>query len=79
MIFPLLKLIIWLAGIGVIVYFFLPYFGYEMSVQYWNERKVICQESFSQCRTSILKNGWDGAKESCRISCLDPKLLIKKK
>ena len=78
MIFSLLKLIIWLAGVGVIAYFMLPYFDYELNWNYWNERKVVCQEALKQCRQDIFKNGWNGAKETCNWQCIDPKLIIKK-
>lgn len=79
MIFSLLKLIIWIAGVGVIVYFALPYFGYEVNLNYWNERKADCQEKLNQCQKDLIKSGLEGAKEKCDFQCIDPSILIKKK
>lgn len=79
MIFGLLKLIIWLAGFAVIAYFALPYFGYEVNVNYWNERKIVCQERLEQCRKDLIQGGIQGAKDNCDFQCVDPNILIKKK
>ncbi len=76
--FSLIKLIIWLAGVAVLAYFILPYFGYAINLNYWNERKDACQENLNQCRKDIIKGGLDGAKENCDFQCVDPKLFIKK-
>ncbi len=76
--FSLLKLIVWMAGVIALAYFVLPYFGYEINTNYWNERKVACQEKLQQCQKDLIKSGIDGAKEKCNIQCVDPKLLIKK-
>jgi hypothetical protein len=78
MIFGLLKLIIWLAGVSVVAYFALPYVGYEININYFNERKVACQEKLQQCQKDLIKGGIEGAREKCNIQCVDPKLLIKK-
>jgi hypothetical protein len=78
MIFGLIKLIVWLAGVTVVAYFVLPYFGYEVNVNYFNESKVACQEKLSQCQKNLIKNGLEGAKEKCDFWCVDPKLIIKK-
>lgn len=79
MIFSLLKLVIWVAGVGVIALYGLPYVGYEVNTQYFSERKADCQEKLEQCRNELLKTGLEGAKENCSLSCVDPKILIKKK
>lgn len=79
MIFGLLKLVIWLAGVATIAYFALPYFGYEVNLNYWNERKSVCQERLQQCQKDLIKGGLEGAKENCDWKCADPQLLIKKK
>lgn len=76
--FSLLKLIIWMAGVVTIAYFALPYVGYELNLNYWNERKVACQEKLQQCQSDLIKSGIEGAKEKCNIQCVDPTLLIKK-
>lgn len=76
--FSLLKLIVWMAGVLALAYFVLPYFGYEINTNYWNERKVACQEKLQQCQKDLIKSGIEGAKEKCNIQCVDPKLLIKK-
>lgn len=76
--FSLLKLIIWLAGVVVVLYFALPYFGYEVNINYFNERKAVCQEKLLQCRSDLIQDGIKGAKEKCDFQCVDPKLLINK-
>ncbi len=78
MIFSLLKIIIWLAGVTVIAYFALPHFGYAINLNYFDERKAVCQEQLTACRKDLLKNGLDGAKETCDWKCVDPKLIIEK-
>lgn len=78
MIFSLLKLAIWLAGIGALFYFALPYFHYAVNKHYWDERKTVCQETLKQCRKAIITDGWNGAKESCNWKCIEPALLIEK-
>lgn len=79
MIFSLLKLLVWLAGVAVVGYFVMGYFGYDVNWSYWNERKVACEEKLTECRKGLVKGGVDGAKESCKFQCIDPKVLIKKK
>lgn len=78
MIFGLIKLIIWLAGVAVIAYFILPYIGYEVNTNYFNESRAICQEKINQCQKDLIKSGLEGAKENCDFWCVDPKLIIKK-
>lgn len=78
MIFGLLKLIVWMAGVITVAYFALPYFGYAINLDYFDERKIVCQEKLQQCQKDLVKNGLNGAKENCNIQCVDPKLLIKK-
>jgi len=77
--FGILKLIIWLAGTAVVGYFVLQYVGYDVNWNYWNERKVACQEALTSCRKDLLKKGLEGAKENCDFKCVDPQLLIEKK
>ncbi len=77
--FSLLKLIIWIAGVLAIAYFVLPYFGYELNTNYWNERKFACQEKLKQCQSDLIQSGLQGAKEKCNFQCVDPKILINKK
>jgi F0F1-type ATP synthase membrane subunit b/b' len=77
--FSLIKLIIWLAGVLVIAYFALPYFGYEVNTNYFNERKAACQEKLTQCRKDLIQSGIQGAKDKCDFQCVDPKILINKK
>ncbi|MFZ2299827.1 MAG: hypothetical protein WAW00_01680 [Candidatus Moraniibacteriota bacterium] len=76
--FSILKLIIWLAGVAVIAYFALPYFGYEVNLNYWNDRKAACQEKLQQCQKDLIKGGIEGARENCDFQCINPKLLIEK-
>lgn len=76
--FSILKLIIWLAGVAVVLYLALPYFGYEVNLNYWNERKAVCQEQLNQCRKDLIQNGLQGAKGTCDFQCVDPSILIEK-
>ncbi len=74
--FHLIKFIIWLAGIAVIAYFALPYFGYKMNTNYFNESKGECQQRLSDCSKNLVEQGTKNAK--CDFNCIDPKLIIKK-
>lgn len=67
-----------MAGVLTVAYFALPYFGYAINVNYWNERKAVCREKLDQCQKDLIKNGLEGAKEKCNIQCVDSSLLIKK-
>jgi hypothetical protein len=75
--FHLLRLIISLAGIAVITYFALPYFGYEINLNYFNESKTECQSRVSKCSQELIKQGTQNAK--CDFNCVNPSLIIKKK
>ena len=77
--FSIIRLIIWLAGVAVLAYFLLPYFGYEVNANYWSERKTVCQDRLTQCRKDLIQSGLQGAKENCNFQWVDPKILIKKK
>lgn len=74
--FHLIKLVIWVAGIAVVAYFALPYFGYELNTDYFNESKEACQERLNQCTKELVEQGTKNAK--CDFDCVDPKLIIKK-
>jgi len=74
--FHIVKLIVWIAGLAVIAYFALPYFGYEVNLNYLNESKAKCQESVNNCTKELVEQGTKNAK--CDFSCVDP-LIIKKK
>lgn len=73
--FSLLKLIIWIAGVIAIAYFVLPYFGYALNVNYWNESKATCQEKLNQCQKDIIQTGFNDA---CDWKCVDPRLIVRK-
>lgn len=75
--FSLLKTIIWIAGILVIAYFVLDYFGYELNRNYFDESKGKCQERLKECSQELVKKGTEGA--NCDFQCVDPKFIIKKK
>lgn len=79
MIFGLIRLAIWLAGVAVIVYLALPLMGYQINKEYFSDRKKVCEEVLRQCQNDLIKTGIEGAKEKCEWQCLDPKLLIHKK
>lgn len=78
MIFGLLKLVVWIAGITVIVSFVLPYLGYTVNTDYFGESKAACQEKLNQCQKDLIQSGLEGAKEKCDFQCVNPKLLIRK-
>lgn len=78
MIFGLIRIIIWLAGVAVIAYFLLPFVGYRFNWDYFEDRKVQCEKVIRQCQSDLVKTGIEGAKENCPWKCVDPKLLIKK-
>lgn len=79
MIFGLIRLAIWLAGVAVIIYFALPLMGYSINTEYFSDRKKVCEEVLRQCQSDLVKTGIEGAKEKCKWQCFDPKLLIHKK
>lgn len=74
--FHLIKFIIWLAGIAVVIYFALPYFGYEVNLNYFTQSKEACQQSLNECSKELVQQGTKNAK--CDLMCVDPKLIIKK-
>lgn len=67
-----------MAGVGVIVYFALPYVGYRVNLDYWEERRAACEERFQACQRDLIKTGLEGAKEKCDFNCVDTKSLIEK-
>lgn len=75
--FGLLKLIIWVAGLAVVAYFVLGYFGYEVNMNYFNESKAKCEEKLRECGSNVVHQGTDNA--TCDFNCVDPKIIIKKK
>lgn len=79
MIFGLVRLIVWLAGVLVVVYFVLAFMGYAVNWEYFYDRKAQCEQILRQCQSDLVKTGLEGAKENCQWQCLDPKLLIHKK
>ncbi len=78
MIFFLVKLIVWLLGVATLVYIALPYVGYEVNWDYWNESKVVCQKQLEACKRDLIKTGLEGIKEKCDIQCVDTKALIER-
>lgn len=75
--FHLIKLIIYIVGLAVAAYFLLPYFGYEINLNYFNESKEKCQEELNLCAKEYIEQGTKNAK--CEFQCADPKLIINKK
>jgi hypothetical protein len=63
---------------AVVGYFVLQRLGYDVNWNYWDDRKVACQEKIAECRKDLIKTGIEGAKENCNFNCVDPKLLIEK-
>ncbi len=79
MIFGLIKLVVWFLGVATLAYIALPYFGYEVNWNYWNESKATCEERLRSCQRDLIKSGLEGAKEKCDFKCVDTKSLIQKK
>ncbi len=79
--FHLIRLIIWVAGLAVVAYFVLPYFGYELNIDYFQKTQAECRNRLSECQKILINKGVEGAKEQClkQLSCVDPSLFIKKK
>lgn len=75
--FHLIKFAIWLAGIALIAYLALPYFGYEVNLKYFTESKSVCQQKLNECSKEIVEQGTKNAK--CDFNCVDPELIIRKK
>lgn len=75
--FGILKSIIWIAGILVVAYFVLGYFGYEINKDYFTYSKTKCQERIKNCTDNLIHQGVDNVK--CDINCVNPVLIIKKK
>lgn len=75
--FSIIKLIIWIAGLLVVAYFVLGYFGYEFNLNYFRESKQSCQQRIKDCTDNLIHQGIDNAQ--CDIVCVDPQLIIKKK
>jgi len=73
----LIKFIIWIAGLIVVAYFVLNYFGYEPNLNYFKESKIECQKKLNDCGKEYVEQGTKNAK--CDFNCVDPKLIIKKK
>lgn len=65
-----------MAGIALVAYFVLPYFGYEVNLNYFTESKTACQERLNKCSKELVEQGTKNAK--CDFNCIDPKLIIKK-
>lgn len=72
-----IKFIIWTAGLIVIAYFVLDYFGYEPNLNYFKESKTECQKKLNDCGKEYVEQGTKNAK--CDFNCVNPKLIIKKK
>jgi hypothetical protein len=75
--FGLLKTIVWIAGAIIIASFVLGYFGYEINWNYFKESKANCQAEITKCGEEFLEQGTKNA--NCDFTCVDPKLIIKKK
>lgn len=78
MIVGLVKMIVWVAGVGVISYFALPYFGYQLNLAYFKESRERCEERLRMCQRELIQGGLEGVKDRCDWKCADPKLLIEK-
>ncbi len=78
MIFGLIRLVIWLAGVAVVAYVALGFVGYQVNWSYFEDSKKVCEETLRKCQSDLIKTGIEGAKEKCPWKCIDPKLLIKK-
>lgn len=75
--FKLIKFIIWLAGLIVITFLVLNYFGYEINRDYFRYSQEQCQNKLTECTGLVIHQGIDNAK--CDFQCISPSLIIKKK
>ena len=75
--YDILKSIIWIAGILVVAYWVMGYFGYEINQNYFNYSKKECQQKLKDCTNNLVHQGVDNAR--CDFDCVDPELIIKKK
>lgn len=75
--FDLIKSIVWIAGILVVAYFVMGYFGYTVNMDYFANRKEACQEKLKNCTDNLIHQGVDNVK--CDVNCVDLELIIKKK
>lgn len=74
--FHLLKLILIILGLAVVAYFALPYFGYAVNLNYFNQSKADCQQRLNECTKNLVEQGTQNAK--CDFNCVNPTLIIKK-
>ena len=76
--FKIIKFIIYIVGLVTVIYFALPYFGYEFNVKYILESKENCEERLKECKDLFIRKGIENP--SCDpMQCIDRKLIIKKK
>ena len=74
--FHLIKLILIIIGLSALAYFALPFFGYEVNLNYFNESKEACQQRLADCSKNLVEQGTKNA--TCDVMCVDPTLIIKK-
>jgi hypothetical protein len=74
--FNLIKGIIWIAGILTVAYFGLRYFGYDVNWDYYNQTKESCKQNVTDCAKDVVEQGTKNS--TCAVTCVDPKLIIKK-
>lgn len=75
--FSILKSIIWIAGILVVAWFVLGYFGYEINKNYFNSNKAECQKRIEDCMDNLIHQGINNVQ--CDINCASTGIIIKKK
>jgi hypothetical protein len=77
--FGIIKSIIWIAGILVVGYVVLDYFGYEVNKNYFDSSRTKCQKRLEECTDNLLHQGIDNVR--CDINCADTDagVIIKKK
>lgn len=75
--FSIVKSIIWIAGILVVAWFVLGYFGYEINKDYFDSSKAKCQQRIKDCTDNLIHQGIDNVK--CDINCASAGIIIKRK
>jgi hypothetical protein len=56
----------------------LNYFGYEINLNYFKERRSDCQQKLKDCQNNLIHQGIDNA--TCNFNCVNPRnIIIKKK
>lgn len=76
--FFLIRILVWLIGFLFLAHFVLNFFGYDINTKYFQAHSQSCQDQLVACQKNLVSSGVEGAKNTCVLDCLDPKLFIHK-